>query len=300
MAKRSNDEAPIPTIEVEGLADDIESTTQDGRIVREGGGFQRRQTVDLPLEQIEGINATLQGDPKAMENYSTSPVEPLPPRPTEMNNKLIAAAQAQAALNNPRTREKLDPTQAATLKHMQDVMSDMPGPDITTYIDNRRMTLPSSVIDAPNRLDRQRSLKLVEALAGEQCVGDKRFAGGKVEPCVCLTHKVARAAQQWGFRDKPGVWLSQHMAVETRKRDRWKEIKVERFNFDPLQDADINSPGPKAAAMLFGRETAEDVMFMAELNNVSTVTIIRELITRICDTSVALKTPLDYTGQFDV
>ena len=271
-------------------------------IMREGERFSR-PTVNVPLESImedtEGLQATLQGEEGALLLPSQNPPYALPPRSEQQEQSVRFAAQAQAALRNPECKKQLDPMQKSTLESIAKAMNDTPNSDITTWVENRRVVIPGEVMSVPNKLNQKKSLKLLEALLGGTCTGDKRSPDGKVDMCTCPTHNVARAAQSKGFRDKPLLWLSQHLYAESTKRDLRRAIPKD-FPYDPQIDGDKEAVAPKAISSLFSEETTERLMDLADINQVSILCVLRYLTKRICDHNAEMIKPKDYSGQYDV
>lgn len=243
------------------------------------------------------VAATLQGNEGALLRPSTNKPYNIAPRSNDETAQVRFAAQAQAAIMNPQARQMLDPNASSNFKNLLDAMRDLPVPDATVWVDNRRVVVPGEVITVPNNVPKKGSLKLLEQLLGGDCKGDKRNVDGTLERCDCPTHQVCRVAQSFGLRDKPVLWLSQHLFTETRKKEVRKLIPL-GDDFKPENDGDDNAPAPKAIATLFSYSNAEPLMLLSEARNRNILDVFRIITGHIVKVNMELTRPKEYDDRF--
>jgi hypothetical protein len=281
----------------------------------EGTNFDAGARINVPLDSIFGENqdmgmveASLRGEEGALLLPSDHHPHNLPPRwdgnpATEMReNHVRFAAQAAATMKSPAARTRLDPMSQAHLQEILKQSESLPNPDVTTYVGNRRVVIAGDVTSTPNKLDKGKSLEQLRLFLQQEgvCTRDKRGKDGSIEWCVCPTHRVARCAQQNGFRDKPLLWLAQKIAELVAARDVWKELP-EDGSYNMAIDEDMISARslPKALAQLISISNVENII-TAMRGRCSLVVAFRYFTLKACDAADAIKTPKEYTHQFDV
>jgi len=264
------------------------------------GGDRLNMPLESFLDDTNGLSATFQGEEGAMLRPSDAPPSSLPPRTAQQEAHVRNVAQAAATLANPRARDVIDPNLQAVLANLVQKARELPTPDVAAWVDHRRVVLSGAVISVPNKIPRKKALEVLEALlqAPGDCKGDKRYPDGRVDACPCPTHNVVRMAQWNGFREKPHLWLSQHLAVEVGRDEVWDRLP-DTLPYDDRQDGDIRAIAPRVLVSMFSGETTRDLMRLAKMHSASVISVFRVLTARICAEARRQKTPQEYTGQFD-
>lgn len=271
--------------------------------------------------------ANLEGDPMALGFPSTHKPYNSPPRSrNDMEEMPIrSAGQMAAAMANHKSKMMMDPGARANAQAILNELREMPAPDATTWIANKRVVVPGEVISVPNKLhnpvtNQDKALGFVDRILGigADCTGDKRdtklnldtgkfeYSRGDLVRCPCLAHRLKRNAQQFGLLHKPINWVGQHMFQICERALSRSRVKTDReivpmgTSYDPYTDGDPEATYPKAMAALFSLEVADRIMQIAETRNQSIVNVLRILATRICDEQEAIARPKEYTGKYDM
>lgn len=254
------------------FAQPAQGVMSKGRLVEEYG---------VDFEQISAA------DPKAYERESTAPCVASPVVMTEeVENKVMAAGMLQSALQNPQalSSARVANSDRQQLARMLDQVSrELPTPDATTYIDNRRVIIPAEVRDVPNILPKVLSMKVLEMLIGEH---------------LCL--KVVKCARQAGvcFYQKPCLWVSQRLSQELSKRRIWEKITIEPGDYDDKEETN-ESAVYQAVAKLFSHHVAEQMQVVCATRRISMHRCLKILIDRVCEIALDEKAPKDYTEKYD-
>jgi hypothetical protein len=211
--------------------------------------------------------SALETDPNAFRRISTAKIEAAPVAYSDDQLRRVrSAAQAQAALSNPEALSTLDEGSRAQLANIAQATRDVPSPDVTTSIDNQRITIPGEVLSTATSLGKRKSLHLLEQLVGEK-----------------LVYKVCKAARHSGplFIQKPILWLSQMIAVEIEKDDA-DEIVAKDTTYVEERDGDKAVP-QDAMSRLFTYRSAKKIGNLARYNNTSVLHVLNVLINKVCD-----------------
>lgn len=225
-------------------------------------------------------------DPKALENWSTAPCEAaniaMTPEKEGQWQQMTAVA---ATLDNPKGMGigKVPMETRKQLSEIAEAMKDLPTPDAITFSDGRKRLIPAEVRDIPNKLDKERSMLLLEKILGEQ-----------------LTAKAVVTAQTGGqiFFQKPALWLSQRLAYELSKRnfyDKVDEIK----DYNPELDGDNEAIAPKALAVLFSWHVVEELQMLAKIRQISLIHATKIMVEKVCEVALEEKRPKDYSAKYD-
>lgn len=225
-------------------------------------------------------------DPRALENWSTAPCEAaniaMTPDKEGQWQQMTAVA---ATLENPKGMGigKVPMETRKQLAEIAEAMKDLPTPDAMTYSDGRKRLIPSEVRDTPNKLDKKKSMVLLEKIIGKP-----------------LTAKGVICARSHGqiFFQKPALWLAQALAYELSKRnfyDKVQEIK----DYNPELDANNEAVAPQALAKLFSWHVVEELQMLAKIRNISLIHAAKIMVQKVCEVSDSEKAPKDFAEQYD-
>lgn len=297
------------------LVDNIDAAVAEGRLDLSDEQLSERDGLKFDINRIhpdgvqnlspsevfdyteDQIEATLQGNEGALLRPSTHKPFSRPRRTSDEDAQVRTAAQALAAISNPASMQRLDPNAASTYKNLLEAMKDLPVPDSTVWVDNRRVTVPGEVITVPNNIPKKGAIRLLEQLLGGECKGDKRHADGTMTKCECPTHKVCRTAQSFGMRDKPHVWLSQHLYTDSKRKE--VKLMIARGNdYNPDADGRDEAPAPKAIATLFSWANSEPLMELAESKQRNILDVFRQIVNHIVTTNMELTRPKEFDDRF--
>lgn len=249
--------------------------------------------------------ADLRGDEAAFDYVSDAPPTHGVPRSDAEDQRVKEAATIAATLKNPRARNMV---KAADLKNLEDIYrqsASLPVADIQTYVKGKKVNVDGSVIAIINTLDKRTSLVAIERFlqAADACKGDKRIInadGSKsVEPCPCPTHRLARCAQATGFRDKPLVWLNQHLQVELQNFDAFRLLPEDGTWQASIDETRAEKSIPMAMAQLIGPANVQLLQSLCR-NKCSIMTGLRIFVEKICTQAEEIRKPTDYAHRFDV
>jgi hypothetical protein len=185
------------------------------------------------------------------------------------DENVMTLAAAQSVMRN-------DLVDASTKRAYQDLLKNAMGrhhtPGATTYVDNRKISLPSEVRDVPNTLESDESglimaRRILKALLG-----------------IDLFNEARLCARGRGFKTQVGTktatWLSQLLALELESKDTLQLAQdIEPYTED--MDGNEASIVGKATVAIFGPISAQKLSKEAHLNQCSVREVLLVLVKRI-------------------
>jgi hypothetical protein len=210
-------------------------------------------------------------DPKVLEYYSDAIVEPQPIAYTQRKmNDMLGFAEVNAALASSGVQQFANPQYKEQLKSIVAKAANMPAPDTVVRTGNERIILSPDVTRVPAAFDtsqkREEALDLLTSMIGKE-----------------KTVEVISCARSSGvvFVKLPLLWLSQHLAVESKKNETYEDIPTDLPFLDNV-DGNLSLPVPQAIAKLFSVDTARNIQLLAKVHRVPMVYVLQYLVDKVC------------------
>lgn len=238
------------------------------------------------LDQIKADPELLNlNDPLLNENTSTYPVKEASVLFNEAQHaKFQQRGMKQAALSSPRALN-ISETPSERRKQLADelkqAMTDMPIPDVTTYAEGRKVTIPSEVIAQANTVGKTKACLILEKILGK---------AGAAEVVLC--------SQMANFFHKPHLWLGQRLFFEMSKRGMWDRISPDPEYASPLAEKDKQVVA-QGIATLFSWQVADQLSVISRVRGIELDHAFKLVVEEVCRQQRQEKKPLDYNQEYD-
>jgi hypothetical protein len=194
-------------------------------------------------------------------------------------NEMRGFGEVASALVSTGIQQFANPQYKEELKSIAARAANLPRVDTVTNVEGQRIILEPQVSAVPALFNtkklREDSLKDLRMLLGSQ---EKT-----IEVC-----KWARSAGIQ-FVALPCLWLSQQLALESKKNKMYDDMPKD-LQYDPTSDGD-NADVPRLIAALFSAPTARNIQMIARIHRVSTLSVFRYLVKKVCEVRQAQVVP---------
>lgn len=239
------------------------------------------------LTELQTDDSALSTDPAALENTSTVPCKEAAVIFTDAQKAQFQQnGMKAAALSSPKAlhiSEIPSERRKQMTEDLKQAMRDQPIPDVTTYAEGRKVTVPSEVTAQANTVGKKKAMLILEKIIGKE-----------------LTATVVLRARQAGvcFFQKPHLWLGQRMFYEMSKRGMWDRIQPDAAYESLLPDKDkaIISQG---IAILFSWQVADQIGVISRVRGIELDHALKLMIETVCEQARQEKMPKDYSEEYD-
>jgi hypothetical protein len=239
------------------------------------------------LEEVKQDASVLSTDPVALENTSTAPCKEAAVIFTDSQKAQFQQnAMKAAALSSPRALHISEtPTERRKqlAEDLKRAMLDQPIPDVTTYAEGRKISMPSEVTAQANTVGKAKAMAILEKIIGKE-----------------TTAKVVLCARQAGvcFFQKPHLWLGQRMFFEMSKRGMWDRIQPDPAYASPLDETQKEVVA-KGLAVIFSWPVADQLAVIARVRGIELDHAAKLMIEQVCNSAIEEKKPKDYSEVYD-
>lgn len=239
------------------------------------------------LTELKTDDSALTSDPRALENTSTAPCRETSVIFSDAQKaKFQQLGMKAAALSSPKAMlisETPSDKRRQMSDDLKDAMRDLPIPDVTTYAEGRKVTIPSEVIAQANQVGKAKAMLILEKIVGKEMTA--------LAVLCARTHGVT-------FFLKPHLWLGQCLFYEMSKPNMWDRITPDPLYENVLDEAQLTAI-KNGLAILFSWQVADQLSVIARVRNIELDQAAKLMITQVCNQSVQDKLPKDYSEQYD-
>lgn len=239
------------------------------------------------LTELQADDSALTHDPMALENTSTALCKEASVVFTDSQKaQFQQLGMKAAALSSPKAlhiSETSSDRRKQMAEDLKQAMRDQPIPDVTTYAEGRKVTMPSEIIAQANSVGKKKAMLILEKIIGKE-----------------LTATVVLRARQAGvtFFQKPHLWLGQRLYFEMSKRGMWDRIEPDPSYESLLDDAQKNAVS-QGIAVIFSWPVADQLGVISRVRNIELDHACKLMIQQVCEAARIEKMPKDYSEEYD-